>query len=393
VEVAHTMSTISMTSLNPLRSRGTTLAPNLLLAAKLIVLCWLLTGAWLLLPGPFLPYLPGFDHLASALWIHRILTTLFFVSALSLAFNRFVRASCIILGGVILLALLFSRPYFENNRLLCGSILFMIGLSERGHRKPWLLRLQIALVYLGAGLSKLLSPEWRSGQFFEFWKTVVLQQALYIKAASFFPQRLLFKLMSWGTIVTELSLAVAFLVPSLNTWAIWGGILFHTGLLIETSRSFGFFYCASLASYLAFIDWPESSLTVFYDRDCGFCNKARVLLKRWDVDDTFKWIIFHKSGISGPALQDKLQLIVGEKVYCGFAALKMVLLYNPITYFILCTVMIFPWEPAIRYRRWVGVSLLVLFSPPFELIGDAAYRAFAGNGYRLFFEKVWFRQN
>jgi hypothetical protein len=190
--------------LNPLRCARQALAPNVLLMAKLVALCLLLKGFWLRLPEPFLPFLPFFDYVGSPAIIHRVLQITFVASAASLLFNWHVRTSCLVLGSAILLGILASRPFYQSNRLFCACLLLMAALQRPG-RKPWLLRWQVATLYFGAGLNKLADVDWRSGQFFENWVVGLHHQALYTKIAAWLPGLLLSQIMSWATILIELS--------------------------------------------------------------------------------------------------------------------------------------------------------------------------------------------
>src|SRR5439155_1852998 len=153
-----------------------------------------------LLPDPFLPFIPIFDRIGAPPVFPLALQVVFVVSAISLLFNRSVRASCLLLGGTILIGVISSKAYYGNNKTFCGLILVLTGLYEPG-QEPWLLRIQFAIVYFGAGLNKLLDADWRSGVFMEHWATARLKNELYVTIASRLPAMLLAKLMSWGTIV------------------------------------------------------------------------------------------------------------------------------------------------------------------------------------------------
>src|SRR5437660_10006791 len=84
---------------NPLRCSGTILPANLLLMAKLIALCLLLTNHVRLLPDPFLPFIPLLDRIGAPATFQFALQLVFVASAIALLFNRWVRASCLLLGG------------------------------------------------------------------------------------------------------------------------------------------------------------------------------------------------------------------------------------------------------------------------------------------------------
>ena len=49
------------------------------------------------------------------------------MSAVALLFNRSVRASCLALGGVILIGVVSSKAYYGNNKTFCGLMLFLTG--------------------------------------------------------------------------------------------------------------------------------------------------------------------------------------------------------------------------------------------------------------------------
>ena len=181
------MALAARVSWNPLRCGGTALPPHLLLMAKLIALCLLLTNHVRLLTEPFLPFLPFFNYLPPVLF-QRTLQIVFVGAAVALLFNRSVRLSCFLLGFTIILGVLSSKAYYGNNKFFCGAILFLTSLNV-----PWLLKAQMVIVYFGAGINKLFDPDWQSGQFFDHWAQVRLKHGLYITAASWLPPLLLGK--------------------------------------------------------------------------------------------------------------------------------------------------------------------------------------------------------
>jgi predicted DCC family thiol-disulfide oxidoreductase YuxK len=373
-------------SWNPLRCSGTALPAPVLLMAKLIALCLLLTNHIRLLPEPFLPFLPVFDHFDPKLfqWTLRILVV---GSAAALLFNRYVRVSVLLLGSSLLLGLLSSQLHYTNHTVFCAFILLLTGLQRPG-QDPWLLRYQVVIVYFGAGLNKLLDPDWRSGQFFEFWAIEVLRQPWYISAAGWFPPMALSKFMSWFTFTGELGLAAGFLAPRFYPYAIWGGILFHSGLLLFSRSPFTVFFYAMLASFLVFARWPRGSVLVLFDGDCGFCNRTKDWLAKFDFDRRFDWQPFQKGGgrvfgIAEEALQQRLHLVADGRIYTGFAAFKLLLLYNPVFYFATLVLLTRPPLAPALFRSTLVVTLLCFFSPFFSPIGEAAYHWVARNRFRI----------
>jgi predicted DCC family thiol-disulfide oxidoreductase YuxK len=374
-------------SWNPLRCGGTALPTNLLLMAKLIALCLLLTNHVRLLPDPFLPFVPAFDGIGSPAAFQLALQFVFLAAALALLFNRGVRASCLALGGAILIGVISSKAYYGNNKTFCGLILFLTGLYEPGS-EPWLLRAQFAIVYFGAGLNKLLDADWRSGLFMDHWATVRLRQGAYIAAASWLPPMLLAKLMCWGTLLTELGMAVAFLIRRWFAAGILASLLFQSSLLLFAGSTFTMFFYATQAALLMFVEWPRSRWLVIYDGDCGFCNRSKSWGERLDLDGLLEWQPFQSGagrayGISDADATQRLYLVAGTKIYSGFGAFRMMLLFNPITYFAMAVLIAAPPGDAALYRRIVVAALLIFFLPPFAPIGEWAYRLVARNRYRL----------
>src|SRR2546429_141654 len=117
-------------SLNPLQVRGTSLAPNVLLAAKLLTLVFLVKGLWQL-TDPYLPYIGFLGDIASPHVFQHILQAIWLLAAACLFTNRYVRLSCAALGGAILVAVLSSDAFRTNNLTFSALLLILIGLSDR----------------------------------------------------------------------------------------------------------------------------------------------------------------------------------------------------------------------------------------------------------------------
>jgi predicted DCC family thiol-disulfide oxidoreductase YuxK len=364
-------------SLNPFRCSGTPLPVPILLMAKLVALSILLSLEWKSFPDPFLPFIPAFSHLAIGPLFRWSLKLVFLTATTALLFNRYVRAACLAIAFVFLTAVFSSRIYFENNRLFVGCLFFLAGLTDTDG-SPWLLRCQVVLLYLAAGTNKLLDAGWRSGLFFATWGSHFIKERLYFRIAAWLPDLAMAKIFSWSAIGTELSLPIALLNRRSRTIAIWIGILFHTTLLFLTGRTFGLFYFAVLASYLSFIEWPRSKVSVLYDGDCGFCESTRRFFERIAIEPIAEWRPF-KAGDS----KERIQVIVDERVYSGFAAIKMLLLYNPAVYFVIAAMLAVPEPDGFPYRRWMAMLLWIVFSPFCNPLGERVYDFIAHNRHRL----------
>jgi len=372
-------------SWNPLRCGGTGLPTHLVALAKVLILCELWTNQVAGLPDRFLPFLPLFEHLGPPEVFQRTLQALFLVASFGVLFNRRVQASCLLFGLVIVTAMLSSRTHFGNNRFYVGCLLFLIGLYTPKFG-PRLIQLQVVILYFGAALNKILLPDWWSGQFFENW-VKVLDQQTFMRAAAWLPPLMLSKLAGWFTMAAESALAVGLLVRRWNPWAIWLGIFLYAGMLWFTGSTFTLFFYAGIAAFLAFVDWPKPPLTVLYDGDCGFCEKTKNLFARFDLEGTFEWVPFQKArnlhGISTDALKERLHFVAKGKIYAGYRAFKMMLLYNPLFYLVVTVILLAPGRGDSAFRSWFTAAMILLFFPLFNPLGEWLYMRVAGNRHRI----------
>lgn len=341
-------------SWNPFRITGTPLHPSLLLAAKLIVVAMLLLGRELRLSDHFLPFFGFFDHLGSPLVFHRALQAAFLLSSGALLFNRAVRGASSTLGLVLLMSILSSRIYWSNNITYTALVLILIGLSDRTERVP-LVRLQVILLYFGAALNKLLERDWLSGQFMNHWALTSSLAGVYGRVSSLLPGMALAALLGWLVIATEFALVVGFAVRRLFAYAIWLGIAYHTALLAITGRTFGMFYFALPASFLAFVTWPQAPRTVLHG---ARHRRLRRFLQRIDVEDAFMW---QETDV------DRLRFGDGDRPVTGWPALRTILLANPVTAFVLVTLIAAPEPGGLNLRRFIAPVLLLAFTP-FETV-------------------------
>jgi hypothetical protein len=312
----------SRPSLNPLSIRGTALAPNVLLAAKLVTFVFLIRGAWRL-TDPYLPFIGFLDDITEPHVFQRTLQAVWLVAAAALFLNRFVRLSCGVLGGVIFVALFSSSAYFTNNLTFTALLLLLIGLSDRMTASN-LIRAQLVVLYFWAGLNKLLDNNWRSGAFFETWNSLQGYGAVYREIASQLPPMVLAALLSWLVIATELFLAVAFAIRGFVLAGILLLITYHSSLLFVTGGTFSMFWYALLGACIALIDWPARPPSVHYGV-VGRLGRIATALRRLDLGHAFAW---------NPEEGSSLRLAIGPQVFSDRDALARVVLYHPTLYFI-----------------------------------------------------------
>lgn len=373
---------------NPLALTTTELPAAVLLLAKLATLCFLLE-AWWQVPTPYLPFIPALDHLLlPPAMVQRLLQLILLAAAVALLCNQRVRTAALVLGIGLFFALMASRGWFENNRTYLACLFVLIGLTPAGRdRTPWLLRAQVIILYFGAGLNKLLDPDWRSGQFFGNWMTQILHYHPLVLLNSMLPGGILWVLLGWLTICGELGLAVGFTIPRLRSAAMVAGILFHTTLLVVTGRSFGIFFYLAPISYLAFVSWPTAPATMLYDGDCAFCDRTRRFFERLDVDGLIHWVAGQTlpasqlpAGVTPEALTQRVYFVAGNTVTSGFSAFKSLLARLSLSYGALLLLLI---GSSNHLRPLVAVMILVLVSPIAVPIGERVYALVARNRHRL----------
>jgi len=205
-----------------------------------------------------------------------------------------------------------DRLQFHNNRyaLLLYAMLLSLAPCDRSiHLGPpaprtgplWAARLagvQVSIVYLASGGSKLLDPDWRGGTVLLERLRIYGSQAVAVGV----PQRVL----DWLTrpeatsglaklvIATELLLAAGLWWRPTRVMALWWGVWFH--LVIELTASVEGFTWLTLAMYGVFVTPDVRARRFFYDRSRAkgrLVARAVVVLdwlarfevKAWEPDD------------------------------------------------------------------------------------------------------------
>ena len=327
---------------------------NLVLLAQIVALGMIGHDVPGSLHGVFLPFLPWLDVFHASPLYERALAGLLYVSLVLVIVNRWTRMAAITAGLTLLLALLSSRAYYKNDLVYCAAILFMVGVSDRN---GWFPRLQVSLVYGAAALNKALDAEWWSGRFFDALIEVVALTPYmvetnylwfpdaYLRLSSFLPELLLSQCMSAMVIFTEFALAVGLLLARTRRLMVVVGLLFHATLTIVIGESFGVFFYAMCASYLAFVTWPEQALAVH-------CHPASRHAQ------ALKW--FAELGRACgevrcvPTLRvDSIAVEANGRWLVGMAAARRALMRMPRTYYVIALLMIAPsWGYLVSYDLW-----------------------------------------
>ncbi len=211
--------------------------------------------------------------------------------------------------------LLCDRLQFHHNRysLFCYALLVALAPCDRSWRATepsvpeprtgpfWavhLAQLQVSLVYLASGGSKLLDPDWRSG--------IVLADRIArhanVAVAAGVPRRVVETLaqaevasaVAKLAIMTELVICVALWLRPTRVVALWWGVWFH--IVIQVTARVEIFSLLSLAMYGVFATPDYNARTLRFDPSRFWGKTAGALVplfdwlgrfevKPWEPDD------------------------------------------------------------------------------------------------------------
>jgi hypothetical protein len=331
VALAESLSRFARSSWNPLRITGTDLSPQILLMVKLVVIGLFLKNYHLRFPDVFAPFIEWLDLFPiTTPWYRRIFTVVFTFSGIGLLFNRAVRKNCLIIGALILIGVLSSKVHYRNAKVFAGVLFFLAGLQERG-RSPTLIWWQLAIMYFGAGLNKLLEPDWRSGQYFAYFLTELRPSDIYALFAPMLPGIWTAKLMCWFIIAAELGAGVLFVSRRFRPAAVCLGTSVHAGAAILVTGDYGIYLTAVLASYLSCLAWPEK-MELAVDEGSRW-RPVKAWAERLDGDRLIEWRTPESAGGTG------FTLSAFGRSGSGWAAFGCLLVWTPAVYFVAVVIM------------------------------------------------------
>ena len=126
----------------------------------------------------------------------------------------------------------------------------------------WLMRCQVAIVYLSSGLYKFAYPTWRDG--------TAVHWALNLNAFHRFPSPLpvgaapFEAFLTWGTLLFELTFWLLVIFRRTRPLALIGGVALHAGLF--ATMELGPFSFLMIASYVCYLD-PKRTAKLFRPRN------------------------------------------------------------------------------------------------------------------------------
>lgn len=319
---------------------------------------------------PYVEWAPSVSDFPSGLVV-----AVWLVAAALFAAGLWTTASGTLLTATMAAVLLSDQQLYSNHLYLVvlmaglltlarsGSALSVDARTGRGRKEipEWpllLLRIQVSIVYLFAGLSKL-NATFLSGTVV----AVTLRRdgplAVPLEWRTFEPMAVI----SLMAVLTELFLAVALWLPRWRRAAFVVGLGMHVGIamwFVPTDQLM-VFSIIILAPYLLFLDAPVRGATVVWDASCNFCRGWVTLFRRLDWLHALRYVPSSDSGALAalnvpPEDADRaLQLVRNGSRQQGYRAVVGVLELTPVA---------FLWAPLMRL-------------PPVAWLGDRTYRRVA----------------
>lgn len=349
----------------PFQFEGTKMHPSVLLMCKLLVILMTVHHIISNIEDPFVPFIPALEwfNVHPNLFKYA-LRSLYILGAFALFFNIKVRTASIVIGLVVILNMLGSLPLFANHTFICGCALFLAGMTN-DKEPPYLLIVQLSLVYFGASINKFLEPDWWSGAFMDTWLGTARGNTVYLYISEFLPEMVLAKLLSYIAMFTEFIIAVLILFKRTRNLTLWFIIIFHTTLFTLTSFRFGHFIESLAVVLLAFLSIPKEQLIINYkDKSLNTLKKFFTFLDRdrkqvWSPisSETSHWLSLKTQGktlYNHDALKDILLYTPNFFMLMLFIDMAIyVVLYNHRTALFVCNVL-FIWSVIFYFlpKKW-----------------------------------------
>jgi len=205
-------------------------------------------------------------------------------AGLAIVSGRFARPALLVAAALLVYTMLCDRLWFHHYRHTMAAFSTLLALSPcdrhmvlgrppRTDAAPlWAanaMKVQVSVMYLASGGSKLFDPDWRGGL---MMRGMVASFARLVQSRGI-PSEWIdglqtpvgASLLAKGAIATELSLAVALWWPGTRRLALWVGVLFHLSISLMTPVQL--FTAEMLCVYLVFATPDRGARVLCYDAD------------------------------------------------------------------------------------------------------------------------------
>jgi hypothetical protein len=297
---------------------------------------------------PFIPWLP---HLPDQVWFAMLWVGA--AAAVLMTIGLWTRVATATTFLVVAGNLLLSQTHFRHNRVFLVIILGGIALMPAGRMLSidcwwrrrrgradrsavaalwpmWLLRVQVCLVYLASGISKLVDPDWFGG--LVPWDRVVRYQhvldptPLPSWAIDVLTERWLYYAVGPAAVLTELFIGVGLWFSTTRLAAVWVAIVFH--LLIEISAAVEVFSFVAIAALAIWVTPSTHDRTVRVGGGAATSVAVMSLVRAGDWFGRFQVV-------RGAASEPAVTIVDRDgSVYVGIAAASLLLSRLPATFLI-----------------------------------------------------------
>ncbi len=230
-----------------------------------------------------MPMIP--DALVASQTVYTVIVAARLVCAVLITVGYFPRSALIARALAGLYTLLCDRIGYHHNRYALDCYAFLLGLSPCGQALAlvgpastpasrtgllWasrLARVQVSIVYLASGGSKLLDEDWRSGvvigdRFARYgWQAI--ERGVPRSLVSLLSEPWSTSAIAKVAIATELFLALGLWTRRTRIFALWWGVMFH--LTIEVTSQVETFTWLTLAMYALFATPDVGARRLFFD--------------------------------------------------------------------------------------------------------------------------------
>ncbi len=257
------------------------------------------------------PMLP--ETLVPARPVYIWLVAIQLLLAVLVAVGHRARPALFASAGLGLYVLFCDRLQFHHNRyaLLCFAFLLafapcdraltITGTTSSRSGPLWaqrLMQVQVSLIYLASGGSKLFDDDWRNGLVigdrFARYGYQALERGIPPSVVALFSQPGSTSALAKLAIATELFLAVGLWMRRTRVFALWWGVMFH--LTIEVTSKVELFTWLTLTTYVLFATPDEHARKFFFDpsrtKSVFYARLVRALdwlsrfdVKPWEPDD------------------------------------------------------------------------------------------------------------
>jgi Vitamin K-dependent gamma-carboxylase len=214
------------------------------------------------------PMLP--EALVASIWLYRLILGAQWATAVAIVAGRQARGALLVAASLLLYTMLCDRLAFHHYRhtMIAFSTLLaftpcdrhlVVGRASDDEAAPlWAanaIKVQVSVMYLASGGSKLLDPEWRGGLqmrgMVRSFSRLVERRGIPDDWIAALQHPVVSSWLAKGAIATELSLAIFLWWPPTRRLALWVGLLFH--LTISLMTPVLFFTLEMLLVYLVFV--------------------------------------------------------------------------------------------------------------------------------------------